>query len=64
MGAIASLVFVILYIAMFAVMFIATVRILNRRGYSGWWSLLMIVPVANIIGLWQLSKARWPGTEG
>ena len=39
---------------------IASVRILRRLGYSGWWFLLTFVPIGNIIGIWMLSKADWP----
>jgi hypothetical protein len=35
-------------------------RIMRRIGYSGWWSILVFVPVANLIGLWTLAFARWP----
>jgi uncharacterized membrane protein YhaH (DUF805 family) len=42
---------------------IASVRILNRTGYSGWWSLLVLIPVVNVIALWKFSKARWPAIE-
>ena len=51
---------VITYIAVIAAFFLALVRILTRLGYSGWWSLLSIVPIVNVIALWKLSKARWP----
>lgn len=53
----------ILYIIMIVAYFVAIVRILRRAGYSGWWSLLSLIPVANVIGLWQFSKAPWPGVE-
>ena len=53
-------VIVLVYIAVVVTFFVATVRILNRLGYSGWWSLLAIIPIANVIGLWRLSKANWP----
>jgi len=42
------------------VYFVAAVKILQRMGYSAWWSVLAVVPVANVVGLWLLSKARWP----
>jgi uncharacterized membrane protein YhaH (DUF805 family) len=54
---------VILYIGLIFVFFRSLVRILNRAGYSGWWSLLAMVPIGNIIGLWQFSKAPWPAAE-
>jgi len=39
-------------------------RIISRTGHSGWWSLLMFVPLANFIGLWMLAFVRWPATDG
>lgn len=39
------------------------IKILRRAGYSEWWSLLLFVPVANIIGLWCFAYARWPGAS-
>jgi hypothetical protein len=30
-------------------------------GFNGWWVLLALVPIANVIGLWMLSQAEWPG---
>jgi uncharacterized membrane protein YhaH (DUF805 family) len=35
-------------------------RILRRIGISGWWSLLALVPVVNVIALWALAFIRWP----
>lgn len=39
---------------------IPIVRILNRLGYSGFWAVLMFVPMGAIIGLWVLAFADWP----
>ena len=36
------------------------VRILHKAGYSGWWSLLMLVPLVNIIVIWLFAFAKWP----
>jgi uncharacterized membrane protein YhaH (DUF805 family) len=57
---IAHWIILLIYIAVVVTFFVSTVRILNRLGYSGWWSLLAIVPIANVIALWKLSKAHWP----
>ena len=35
-------------------------RILRRLGYSGWWSLLAIVPLVNLVAVWILAFGRWP----
>lgn len=38
-------------------------RILKRAGYSGAWSLLMLVPILNIIVMYVFAFARWPVFE-
>ena len=40
------------------------VTILRRMGFSGWWSLLFFVPLGSIVGLWIISRARWPKFDG
>lgn len=37
-----------------------SVRILHKAGYSGWWSLLLMVPIANIVMMWVFAFADWP----
>jgi hypothetical protein len=29
-------------------------------GFSGWWTLLCLVPLGSIVGLWIISRVRWP----
>ncbi|MCH8552299.1 MAG: hypothetical protein LAT62_10205 [Natronospirillum sp.] len=38
-------------------------RITKKAGFSGFWSLLMFVPVANILFLYFLAFARWPNAR-
>jgi hypothetical protein len=38
-------------------------RILKRAGLSGWWTILAMIPYANVIGLWAFAFARWPALE-
>ncbi len=35
-------------------------RILNRIGFSPFWSLIAFVPLANLLGLWIVALAAWP----
>ena len=37
-----------------------TIRILHKAGYSGWWSLLTFLPIANIVVVWVFAFADWP----
>ncbi len=38
-------------------------RITTKAGYSGFWSLLMLIPLANIVFLYFLAFARWPNAR-
>jgi hypothetical protein len=40
--------------------FVPTVKVLRRLGYSGWWSLVYFVPGGVILGLWLLAANKWP----
>ncbi|AJW44838.1 MULTISPECIES: hypothetical protein [Ralstonia] len=35
-------------------------QILLRTGFSQWWALLVLVPVANLVGLWIFAFSKWP----
>ena len=36
------------------------VRIIRRAGYSGWWVLLAVVPLGNLIALAFFAFTEWP----
>ena len=36
-------------------------RILGRLGLSPWLTILAFIPIVNVISLWLLSYANWPG---
>ena len=40
-----------------------TVRILHKVGRSGWWCLVILVPLVNIVMVWAFAFARWPALE-
>ena len=54
------LMLLLFYVAFVVAYFVSLVKILHRTGYSGWWSLLSLVPVVNIVALWMFSRADWP----
>jgi hypothetical protein len=35
-------------------------RMFSKAGYSRWWSLLMLVPLVNLITLYVLAFSNWP----
>ena len=50
----------IIYIAFFVFLIWMGVRILHRTGFSGWWIILMFVPLVNVIMFWIFAFIRWP----
>jgi len=57
-----SIPLVVLYLAMLVVFFLFAIRRLHDFDASGWWSALILVPLANVVlGLMLIFKA---GTEG
>ena len=59
-GGIFGLVFAIVILALVIIPFW---QIWKRTGHSGWLSLLMIIPLANIISLYVLAFKRWPARD-
>ncbi len=50
----------LLVVLVFAVTIWFYVRILGKAGYAGWWSLLIWVPVLNLVMVWVFAFANWP----
>jgi len=38
-------------------------RLFSKAGYSGWWSLLMVIPLVNLITLYVLAFSNWPALQ-
>ena len=47
-----------------AIYIVPIVMILRKAGYSGWWVLILFVPLVNIIMLWVFAFANWPILRG
>ena len=39
-------------------------RICTKAGYSGWLSLLVLIPMANVIFIYFLGFSEWPSLRG
>jgi hypothetical protein len=39
-------------------------KIVQRTGRAGWWSLLFFTGPGLIVGLWLLAYCRWPALDG
>ena len=51
-------------VVILALMVIPYWKIWQRTGHSGWWGLLMLIPLANLISLWVLAFKDWPALRG
>jgi uncharacterized membrane protein YhaH (DUF805 family) len=47
----------------FLVLAIPGAMILRKAGYSGWWVLIILVPILNLIMYWMFAFTRWPIEE-
>jgi uncharacterized membrane protein YhaH (DUF805 family) len=50
--ALIPLITIALFVFALVMTLLSCVRLLHRTGHSGWWALLMFVPLVNVIGLW------------
>jgi uncharacterized membrane protein YhaH (DUF805 family) len=62
-GAAGSVVLVV-YLAVAVLMIVATVKVLSKAGYSGWWVLLGLVPVVNVVMYVVFAFSDWPSLRG
>ncbi len=59
-----SLLFLLGTIPVTAFIVYLTSRVTKKAGYSGWWSLIMLVPLANVVAMWVFAFSDWPNLEG
>jgi uncharacterized membrane protein YhaH (DUF805 family) len=50
----------VIAIVVWLVVAIAYIRIIQKAGYSGWWILIGLVPVVNVIMFLVFAYSRWP----
>jgi hypothetical protein len=53
-------VLLIIYLAGIVVSLIASVKILTKAGYSGWWVLIAFVPLVNFVMFLVFAFSDWP----
>ena len=51
------------FIIMIALVVYPVGRILSRIGFSPLWSIIVVIPLANLIALWMLALVDWPGDK-
>ena len=50
----------VVYLAIAVLFLIAYIRIIQKAGYSGWWILVGIVPILNVVMFLVFAFSRWP----
>ena len=53
----------IFFLLFFVLFLFPTIKILQKAGYSGWWCVLTMVPILNLILLWVFAFAHWPNLK-
>ncbi|MFD6176085.1 MULTISPECIES: DUF805 domain-containing protein [unclassified Isoptericola] len=51
---------IVVYLAIAVLFLIAYIRIIQKAGYSGWWILVGIVPILNVVMFLVFAFSRWP----
>jgi hypothetical protein len=60
LGGVGIAIAVIISVAFLLVFVVAYIKIITRAGYSGWWVLIILVPIANIVMLLIFAYKEWP----
>jgi len=60
MGSLSVFHWLIVMLVFVAVWVVPPIKIIQKAGYSGWWVLLVFVPLLNVIMLWVFAFADWP----
>ncbi|MEM8569413.1 MAG: hypothetical protein AAGG56_00770 [Pseudomonadota bacterium] len=50
----------IMFLLFAAIAVIPFWKLWSRTGHSGFWGLLAVIPLANLIALWVLAFKKWP----
>jgi hypothetical protein len=49
----------VVVIYLFVILF-PVAKIVGKAGYSGWWCLVAVIPLVNLIFLWIFALVTWP----
>lgn len=55
--------FIIETILAIVICWLPFVFIFQKTGRSGWWALLLLIPMVGFVALWFLALGRWPALE-
>jgi uncharacterized membrane protein YhaH (DUF805 family) len=55
-----SILHVLIVVVILILYFLPIVKILQKAGYSGWWCLIVFVPLVNVVMFYVFAFANWP----
>ena len=55
-----SIFHLLIVIVILILYFVPIVKILQKAGYSGWWCLIVFVPLVNVVMFYVFAFANWP----
>jgi uncharacterized sodium:solute symporter family permease YidK len=50
----------LIVLVLLAIYLIPAAKIASKAGYSGWWCLILLVPLVNFVMIWVFAFSRWP----
>jgi uncharacterized membrane protein YhaH (DUF805 family) len=50
----------LIVVVVLAIYLIPAAVIVKKAGYSGWWCLILLVPLVNLIMIYVFAFANWP----
>jgi hypothetical protein len=56
----ATAVLVVIYLAIVIASIVGTVKIISKAGYSGWFVLLGLIPLVNLVMFFVFAFSEWP----
>jgi uncharacterized membrane protein len=58
-----GLILVVVYLAIIILSIAAWVKIISKAGYSGWWVLIALAPLVNVIMFFVFAFSSWPALK-
>ena len=55
-----SILHLLIVVVILILYFVPIVKILQKAGYSGWWCLIVFVPLVNVVMFYVFAFANWP----
>lgn len=47
-------------VVVWLILVVAYIRVIQKAGYSGWWILIGLVPIVNVVMFLVFAYSRWP----